>query len=400
MPRLTDRTIRALRAKEKPYKRNDELGLLLVVSPTGRKYWHFRYPRATGQNQLSLGRYPEVSLSEARAERDHMRRQLRDGKDPSLARKEAKLTSGRQRADTFGSIAAAYIEKEEKSGKAAATIKKARYFAANLSTIEKLPICEINPPTLIAALRPLESAAKFEALAKTRSFAARVWDFAIASGLADRNPAQNIRGAFATGTVVHRAAPLDIDLLREVLTKISKYENPTIRVALQLIAQTYVRPGVLRQAEWSEIDLGSRRWRVPAEKMKGRQPFELPLSVRSVELFREIGSITGNGKYVFPSATNNKRPMSENALNSAMRRMDITKEQATAHGFRAVASTHLNEHSHFSPDAIEISLAHKVGSSVRRAYHRGDHWEERVELADWWSRYLADVEAGAHQSRP
>lgn len=391
---LTDKSIRAFKPAAKPIKRADEKGLYIEIFPRGSKLWRVKYRFAGKENRLALGSYPEVSLSEARRRRDEARRQISEGNDPSLERKRKRAADLASVANTFSEVASEYITKMAKEGRAQTTLSKARWFASLLQpTIGKLPVNEVDPLLLLSALKKLESRGTLETARKARSFASRVFRYAVSTGRAKADPAALLRGALISPTVRNYAAILEPDRLQELLVAIEGYGGyPPVRYALKILPHVFLRPGELRYARWHEIDLEKKVWRVPAEGSKMRRDHFVPLSEQVLKLLSELRSITGPEGYVFPAFNTTKRPMSENSINAALRRMGFGKEEVTAHGFRSTASTLLNESGKWNPDAIERALSHRVGgSAVRGFYHRGDHWDERVMIAQSWSDFLTKL---------
>lgn len=395
---LTDSAIRALKPRVKAYKVADEKGLYVLVTPAGGRLWKLKFRTGSGaEKKLSLGGYPEISLKDARELRDSARGELAKGIDPAERKRKDAQAARINAANTFRSVAAAYIDKNRRDGLAHATVRKREWF---LGLLEKRlgarPIAEIEPFEVLDAVRPYEAAKNDEKAHRTLQFAGQVFRFAIANQQAKSDPTRDLRGALASRKPKHLAAILEPKRVGELLRAIDGYEGqPSTKIALQLSSLLFVRPGELRQAEWSEIDLAAAVWRIPARKMKGRIEHVVPLSKQAVTLFELAGGLTGDGKFVFPSLRTPKSPMSENTVNAALRRLGYTGDEMTAHGFRAMASTLLNESGKWSSDAIERALAHKDKDAVRAAYHRGSHWNERVEMAQWWADYLDRLRVGA-----
>jgi integrase len=400
-------TLRNAKPKEKPYKLADEKGLFLLVQPSGGMLWRMKY-RIDGRDEagnpkrvekkLGLGTYPDVSLKDARDRRDEARRNLASGIDPAEKKRRDILASKAGAANTFTAVAEAYIAKNERDGLAPNTIVKRRWFIRLLQkALGNRPITEIQPIDILEAVRPYEAAKNDEKAHRTLQFVGSVYRYAIANQLAMSDPTRDLRGALAKRQPKHLAAILEPKRVGELLRAMDGYEGQGLsitRIALQLSPYVFVRPGELRRAEWSEIDLEAAVWRIPATKMKGRQEHVVPLSTQAVALFQTAQSLTGDGQFVFPSIRTPAKPMSENTVNAALRRLGFTGDEMTAHGFRAMASTLLNESGKWSSDAIERALAHKDRDTVRAAYHRGAHWAERVEMAQWWSDHLDVLREG------
>jgi integrase len=393
---LTDNAIRAAKPRPNPYKLSDEKGLFLLVQPSGGLLWRLKY-RANGkEKKLSLGTYPDTSLRVARERRDAARTLLEDGIDPGEAKRQAKVEHALSIATTFKSVANEYIDKIEREGRTPSTIKKARWFLDLLApAIGERPVADISPQELLAGLKKVEARGTLETAQRLRSFSARVFRYAVATTRASSNPAEPLRGALTSPRVKHRAAILEPRRVGELLRAIEGYDGqPTTTAALKLAPHVFVRPGELRHAEWSEIDFDKSVWVIPAGKMKMRQPHAVPLSKQATAILLDIQRLTGRGRYVFPSTRSAARPMSENTITAALRRMGYSGNEMTGHGFRSTASTLLNESGRWSSDAIERALAHKDADLVRAAYHRGAHWQERVAMADWWSNYLDTLREG------
>ncbi len=401
---LTDSAIRALKPRDKAYKVADEKGLYLLVTPAGGRLWKLKF-RAAGsvEKKLSLGSYPELSLKDAREKRDEARKLLASGVDPAEQKRRDMHAAKVSAANTFTAVAEAYVAKNERDGLSPRTTVKRRWFIRLLQkAIGNRPVSEITPFEVLEAVRPYEAAKNDEKAHRTLQFVGSVYRYAVANQLVSSDPTRDLRGALAKRQPKHHAAILEPKRVGELLRAMDEYEGqglPITRLALQLSPYLFVRPGELRGAEWSEIDLEEAVWRIPAPKMKGRQEHVVPLSRQAIALFETAKELTGDGRYVFPSIRTPAKPMSENTVNAALRRLGFTKDEMTAHGFRAMASTLLNESGKWSPDAIEKALAHKDKDAVRAAYHRGTHWAERVEMAQWWADHLDTLRRGAEVIR-
>ena len=290
-------------------------------------------------------------------------------------------------------VAEEYCSKRKRDGARAwapATAARCEYLLSLLDgSIGKLPITDITPIDVLEAVRRIERRGKLESARRTLQLAGSVFRYAVATARIPSDPTRDLRGALLTPQVTHYGAITDPERVGELLRAIDGYDGFGItRQALQLAAHVFVRPGELRHAMWSEIDFDEKVWTIPAEKMKMRKPHHVPLSRQVIELLADIKPVTGPNGYVFPSVRTRARPMSENTLNSGLRRLGYTTEEMTGHGFRAIASTLLNESGKWSSDAIERALAHGDKDKVRAAYHRGQHWKERVQMAQWWSDHL------------
>lgn len=390
---LSDAQLRTLKPGAAPRKVSDGGGLHVLVTPQGSRLWRLAYRHGGKQKLLALGSYPAVSLSDARARRDEAKRLLAGGVDPTV---EAKVEKARKRAasaDTFGAIADEFLAKVEREGKADATLKKKRWLISlAVPDIGKRPISEITAPEILVALRKVEALGNYETARRLRSVIGQVFRYAIATSRASNDPTFGLRGALVAPKVTHRAALTDWAGFEGMLRAVWGYQGtPETRAALKLMAILYPRPGELRQAEWSDFDLDKAVWSIPASRSKMRREHRKPLSVLAIDILRELRNHTGNRRLAFPSIQSPERPLSENTLNAALRRLGYSNTEATSHGFRATASTLLNESGKWSADAIEAELGHVGADEVRRAYHRAAYWDERVRMADWWAERLKRI---------
>lgn len=394
---LTENKLRTLKPKDKSYKVADHRGLYIEVTPSGGKLWRFRYRIGNVEKKLAIGPYPEINLKQARNAADAARHSVAEGGDPAFEKRKKKIRDEFLSAQTFEAVAREYIEQMMvKNGLAQATLVKANYFLEQLTpSIGNRPIHDIEPFEVLAPLKRLEATGKHETAKKCRSFAGRVFRYGVATTRCKSDPTAMLKGALVTPRAQHYAAILEPKELGGLLRAIDDYTGYLVtKYALQIAPHVFVRPGELRHAEWREIDLEDGVWKIPAGKMKARRPHAVPLSTQVVGYLTELATMLGTEGYVFPSARSGIRPMSENTLNAAFRRMGYSKEELTAHGLRATASTFLNESGLWNPDAIERALAHGDSNVVRGIYHRGKHWDERVRMAQWWSDYLDELRAG------
>ncbi|GGB72932.1 tyrosine-type recombinase/integrase [Blastomonas aquatica] len=389
---LKELQIRHARPAAKVTQITDERGLYLEVHPNGSKLWRYKYRYMGKQKRLALGRYPDVGLAEARQRRDDARNKLEAGSDPLQERRREKLVAAFSAANSFGEIAREYIDKRVAEGQSDATTQKANWLLEQLKPIWTFPVTDIKPVDLLAALKRVEAQGKHETARRCRSFAGRVFRYAVATGRGESDPSSILRGALIVPKTKHHAAILEPGQLGELLRSIDSYTGHRItRLAMQLSPHVMTRPGELRMAVWPEIDLENAVWKIPAERMKMRRPHEVPLSRQVVAYFRELFELTGPDGYVFPAFHTWKRPLSENTVNQCFRRMGYAVGEVTAHGLRTTASTLLNESGRWSPDAIERSLAHADANSIRGVYNRGRYWDERVAMHQWWSDYLDEL---------
>ena len=383
---LSDVQIRRAKPTIKPYKLFDERGMYLLVTPTGSKLWRFKYRFLGKEKLISLGNYPDVPLAAARERRDDARRKVAAGTDPSAERRAVRATA----VETFEALAQEWFTKFRTQW----TAKHAETVMARLKThvfphVGALPIRTIDAPAMLQLLRKLEAAGKHETARRVAQICSAVFCYAIASGRAEFDPMPSLRNFLPPVQVQHRAAVTDPQKVASLLLTLDDYYGTAVvRAALRLASRVFVRPGELRKAEWTEIDLEKAEWTIPAWRMKMRQSLTVPLSRQAVAILREIEPITGHGKYVFPSARSAQRPMSDNAILSAMRRLGITKEEMSGHGFRAMARTILDEVLQIRVDLIEHQLGHAVKDPNGRAYNRTAFLKERAMMMQRWSDYL------------
>jgi integrase len=393
---LTDTAIRTAKARDSQYKLHDGGGLFMIVRPSGGKLWRLKYRHLGSEQQLTIGRYPDVGLKEARAKREEARKIIAAGGNPGFERKKAAIAASVSAANTFKAVADEFIDKREREGLNDLTTAKSRWLLSKLgAAFGQRPIGEIEAYELLEALKRVEGAGRHETAVRMLSFTGRVFRYAVATTRAKRDVAADLKGALTAPKVKHHSAIIDPKGVGELMRAIDGFDgHPTTLWALRLAPHVFVRPGELRHAEWAEIDLDAAVWRIPAARMKMRREHVVPLSTQAVAILKEARNLTGSGRLVFPSVRTSLRPMSENTLNAALRRLGYGNDEMTSHGFRSTASTLLNESGKWSPDAIERALAHSDADTVRAAYHRGAHWDERVKMAQWWSDYLDRLREG------
>jgi integrase len=392
---LTDREIRNVEASKSLAKLSDGGGLQLWVMPDGAKRWRLAYRHNGKQKTLAIGVYPTTSLREARDARDDARRLLSSGQDPSLVRKLNKAAKAKASADTFNSLADELLEKKRREARAERTTSKVEWLLGLARPdLGVRPIADITAPEILRVLKSVEARGRLETAKRLRATIGQVFRFAVATGRADIDPTAALRGAIASPVVQHRAAIIEPKAFGGLLRAIATYEGaPETKAALELMALTFVRPGELRTAEWSEFDLDAAVWSIAAEKMKMRRPHRVPLAPQALAILRPHRGIS-RGRFLFPSIRSQQRCMSENTINAALRRLGFSKDQMTGHGFRSAASSMLNESGLWSADAIERQLAHVDADSVRRAYARADYWEERVRMMAWWADRCEEMKRG------
>ena len=385
---LTDTAIRNAKPKEKNYKLSDEKGLYLLVNTAG-KYFRYDYRYNKKRKTLALGVYPDVTLREAREQHNEARNQLKNGIDPLQHRKEAKTMRIEQAANSLEAVAHEWFMKNKLTW----TERHAQTTIGRLKLnvfpwLGSRPIAEITAPEILAVLRRIEDRGARETAHRVKQICGQIFRYAIATGRAERDPSADLRGALSPTKPKHMATITDPKKVGELLRAIDGYEGHLItRCALRLAPLVFVRPGELRHAEWDEINLERAEWKIPAQKMKMRSPHIVPLSSQAVAIFNEIQPLTGLGCYVFPSLRTSERPMSNNTILAALRRMGYAKEEMTGHGFRAMASTILHEQG-WPPDVIERQLAHAERNNVRAAYNHAQHLPERRKMMQSWADYL------------
>lgn len=387
--------IRNAKPKEKFYKLADSEGLYLLVTEKGAKLWRFRYRFDGKEKLLALGKYPHISLLDARQRRDEARRQLAKGIDPGAVRKAQKQASI-QETETFEVIAREWHTRFNSNWtKGHAETIMSRLERDLFPWIGKRPIAAIKAPELLAVLRRVESRGALESAHRIRTICGQVFRYAVATGRAERDPAADLKGALPQPAEKHMAAITEPIKVAELLRAIDGYQGSfVVKYALQLAPLVFVRPGELRHAEWAEIDFENTQWNIPAGKMKMKEPHLVPLSRQAIEILTELKELTGASRYIFPSGRSFDRPMSNNAILAALRRMGYTKDEMSAHGFRAMARTMLDEILQIRPDFIEHQLAHAVRDPNGRAYNRTAHLNERIKMMQMWADYLDELRVG------
>jgi len=393
---LTDTKVRNVKSGDKECKLFDGGGLFLLVTPSGGRLWQFKYRFRGKEKKLSFGAYPQITLADARERRDAARKQVAAGIDPMEVRKAQKATGG-QDGNSFEVVArewhGKFINKWSKVH--AATILD-RLERDVFPWIGARPIGEVSPPEVLKVLRRIESRGALDTAHRIRNHCSQVFRYAVATGRADRDAAADLRGALPPVKNNHFAAPTNPKDVTPLLKAIDEYKGSfVVKSALQLAPLFFVRPGELRAAEWSEIDLEAAEWNIPALRMKMNEPHLVPLCEQAIQILKELKPLTGHSKFVFPSHRSPLRCMSENAVNAALRRMGFEKSEITGHGFRAMARTILDEVLQVRPDFIEHQLAHAVRDPNGRAYNRTAHLAERREMMQLWANYLDGLKAGA-----
>jgi len=387
---LNDKKLNGLKIDKKAYKVSDGGGLYIHVSPHGSKLWRMAYRYNGLQKLLSFGPYPAVTLAAARAKREAARALLAAKLDPAYQAKVEKQARRSAGKNTFGAVARAFLEKNEREGKADATLAKKRWLIGlALPDLGSRPIADIAASEILIPLRKIEALGNYETARRLRAVIGQVFRFAISGAMANNDPTFGLKGALTTPAVTHRAAQTNRDDFNRLLRAIWHYEGALeTQIALKLMAVLYPRPGELRQAEWVEFDLSKAIWTIPEKRTKMRREHRKPLPSLAIDLLRDLQRHNGNRRLVFPNTHYAERPLSENTLNAALRRLGYTGAEATSHGFRASASSILNESGLFNADAIEVELGHVGADDVRRAYHRATYWIERVKMSEWWAQTI------------
>lgn len=392
---LTDAAIRRAKPKAKPYQLTDGDGLFLLVQPSGRCLWRFAYRFGGKPNLLSFGKYPDVPLTLARERRATARQQVAAGIDPSKARKAAKRAP--LGSTTFRSLAAEFVEQQRDTW-AASTCEKAVYHLSLASEVlGDRPVNAIEPPDLLAMLRPIERRGHIETAHSVKQRAGQVFRYAIATGRATRDPTSDLRGALKPIPRTNRAAltaPADVGGLIRAIR--GYHGSRVVALALQLLPLVFLRPVELRWARWDEFELDGPEpvWRIPADRMKERLPHLVPLSRQAVTLLRQLRAITGprpdhegESPLLFPGRLRHRTPISENTLNNALRRLGYGSDEQSSHGFRTTASTRLHEMG-WPSEVIERQLAHQDPNQVRAVYNQAQHLGQRRTMMQTWADYL------------
>ncbi|MDL2267515.1 tyrosine-type recombinase/integrase [Desulfovibrio sp. OttesenSCG-928-G15] len=391
--KLTDIKIKNLKPADKPQRHYDGGGLYLEVSPAGSKMWRMKYRIGGKEKRMAFGVWPAVSLKEARNKRDEAKRQLSEQRDPAIEKKRVKVFED---APTFKEIADQYVEKQRDIwAKSHTRTVEGRLRLDVFPAFGAFPIAAIGPQDIIAMLRKIEDRRAFETASRVLGFCNSIFGYAVVLGAVQHNPCRDLRAAlkpFVRGQFAAITDPIKVGAL---MSAIDDYKgSAVVRAALAYSALTFCRPGEIRHAEWEEIDFKNSLWTVPAEKMKGRIEHKVPLSRQALTVLKDIYPLTGKGRYVFPSPRGRNRPLSENGVLTALRNMGYSKEEMTAHGFRSMASSLLNELGH-KPDVIEAQLAHKGYDKIRAVYNRAEYMQERRQLMQAWADYLDELRAAA-----
>lgn len=394
--KLTATSVKQAKPEKKTRKLFDGQGLFLEIKPNGSKLWRHKYYFEGKEKLLSLGTYPEISLAEAREAHREARILIAKGVNPSDARQAQK--EAQSDVNSFEAIAREWHTRNIGKWTERHAEQIIRRLELNVFPwLGKVGIQKIAPPELLKIMRRMENRGAHETAHRVLSSCGQVFRYAIATGRAERDISQDLRGALTPTRAKHLASITEPAKIGELLRAIDVYEGTfVVKSALQLAPLVFVRPKELRMAEWSEFDMDKAEWHISAEKMKARQKHIVPLSRQAIAVIEELRPLTGHGaaaKYLFPSPRTLARPMSDNAVLGALRRMGYSKDEMTGHGFRSMASTRLNEMG-YNRDHIERQLAHSEGNSVRAAYNYADYLEQRKTMMQEWADYLDELKAG------
>jgi integrase len=386
---LTTTKIQNTKPGPKPLRLFDGRGLYLEVTPSGGRWWRFKYRFAGKEKRISLGVYPDVGLKNARDRREEARRQVAEGVDPSAARKLDKLATLDGVKNTFEAIAREWFKKHSTNWEASYSVKLLARLEANVFPwLGDRPIRDIKAPELLSILRRVEARGVLETAHRLLNYCGSVFRYAVATGRADRDLSSDLRGALPPSIPRHHASVTEPQTVASLLRSIDGYRGANVtKYALQLAPLVFVRPGELRKAEWAEFDLDAAEWRIPPERMKLKTKHIVPLSRQAVAILRELQPLTVKGRFVFPGARSHERPMSENTVNGGLRRLGWSGSEMTGHGFRSMASTLLNEQG-WNRDAIERQLAHSERNSIRAAYNYAEFLPERRKMMQAWADFL------------
>ena len=381
--------ITAARPKEKPFKLADGGGLHLLIQPNGNKFWRYRYEFGGVEKMMALGSYPATTLAEARVKRDDARKLLEAGSDPSVQKKLTRLAMEAASRNTFKAIVEEHVANMTANGAAPVTVEKHRWLLEEVAApLARRPIADITAAELLDLLKRVEKSGRRETAKRLRATMSRVFRLAIVTLRATNDPTVALKGALLRPNVQHYAAITDEKEFGAFLRALDEFDGwPVIRAAMNFLTLTCARPGEVRLAHRAEFNFEKAIWRIPAARTKMRRQHDVPLSRQAVAVVQDIWSLSDNSGLVFPSLRSDRKALSENAMNSAMRRMGYTKDEVTSHGFRSTASTILNERG-YDPDVIEAVLGHQHQNAIRRTYNRASYWPERVKLMQEWADLL------------
>ena len=387
---LTPFALDNAKAAEKPYKLSDGDGLHLLIKPNGSKLWRFRYRFAGVEKMLALGSYPATKLAEAREKRNDARAVIEAGNDPSVQKKLDRLAAEMAARNTFKHLAEEHVANLADNGASSTTVEKHRWLLEDVARpIAHRPIADLTAAELLDLLKRVERSGRRETAKRLRSTIGSVFRLAVVTLRAESDPTWALKGALLRPQVQHHAAITDEKEFGAFLRALEGYTGwPSLQAALKFQMLTCARPGEARLARCAEVNFEKALWRIPAERTKMRRQHDVPLSRQAIEVLKAAWPLVDSGEeYLFQSLRTSRKPLSENAINAALRRMGYTKDEATAHGFRSTASTLLNERG-YNPDVIEAALGHQSANAVRRTYNRARYWPERVKLMQDWADLL------------
>lgn len=394
--KLSAPAINAAKPKDKNYRLYDGGGLYLEVTPAGGKLWRYKYRFAGKEKRLALGKYPGTTARSARSKRNEARLLVEQGVDPSFVKKQKKVEERKAKKNSFEQVAREWIQRKAGRWSEKNTLNTTKRFEREVFPwLGRIPIDEVTAPDLLAVLQRVERRGVLYTAHKIHEHCGAVFRFAIATARASSDPSAALKGALPPIKHKHHSSITDPKQIGALLRAINGYDGTYVaKCALKFAPLVFVRPNELRHAEWKEIDFDKSEWRIPGEKMKMDVTHLVPLSQQAMAILEDIHTVTGSGKYVFPSVRTDARPMSENTINAALRRLGYDKDQMTGHGFRSMASTLLNEQG-WNPDAIERQLAHAERNAIRAAYNYSEYLPERRKMMQAWADYLEGLAKGA-----
>jgi integrase len=394
---LTNIQVKQAKAQDKPYKLTDGKGMYLYVTTKSQKYWRLDYRFGGKRKTLALGVYPDISLADARAKRDDAKKQISNDLDPNDIKRIAKVTKTQSQENSFKALALEWFAQRQAPWSESHRDRVERMLHKELfPQLGRRPIGEITSPELLSCLRLIEARGVLETAKRAKQVAGQVFRYAVITGKADRDPSVDLKDALATPIRKHFTAITEPKEVGKLLLMLDDYQGtPEVATALILAPLLFCRPIELRSMEWSEINFDKQEWHLPASKMKTKADHIVPLCKQAIEALQSLLQLTGHRQYVFPSARSPRRPMSDNAVLSAMRRLGIPKEQMTGHGFRAMARTLLDEELGYRIEWIECQLAHAVKDANGRAYNRTTYLKQRKGMMQYWADYLDSLKAEA-----
>nr|WP_320193596.1 integrase arm-type DNA-binding domain-containing protein [uncultured Desulfobacter sp.] len=396
MGKLTKKQVEHAKPRAKQWKLTDGQGMYLLITKTG-KYWRYDYRFLNKRKTLALGVFPDITLKQARSSHQKARDLLNDGIDPSQHKKTVKVALLESSENSFGALSQEWQARQKWTEGHRRTVIS-RLERDILPYLKDRPVSEITAREVLTVCRRVEERGAIESAHRIKTIISQIMRYCVAKEIVDGDPCRDLKGALTPTASKNMAAITDPQEVGGLMRAIDGYQgNEVTRAALKLAPLVFVRPGELRHAEWSEIDFDRRLWIIPPEKMKGRIKHMVPLSNQAFKIISELHPKTGGGRYLFPSIRTSERPMSDNAVLSALRRMGYSKEQMVGHGFRAMASTNLYELG-WRSELVEMQLGHKDPNEVRASYNHAKYLQERIEMMQAWADYLDGLKAGISQS--